>query len=135
MLWRSQVLGDERGVHKLVGGIERPSARAVLELGPIVTEGHGPGRHSGQLVRAEQKSAEQDLWKPQRSIGSAPVAEGEVFPQGRALELTGQTRSVDGFETVPEAEIARELGVRVAIVGDPKNHATKDLIQRVQDSS
>ena len=35
-------------------------------------------------------------------------------------------------DTVPEAETARELGVRVAIVGDPKSHATRDLIDRLQ---
>ena len=38
-------------------------------------------------------------------------------------------------ETVPEREIARELGVRVAIVGDPKDHATRDLIARIRRSS
>lgn len=35
-------------------------------------------------------------------------------------------------ETVPEAAVARELGIRVAIVGDPKSHATTDLIERVR---
>ena len=34
-------------------------------------------------------------------------------------------------ETVPEREIARELGIRVAIVGDAKDHATRDLVARV----
>jgi rfaE bifunctional protein nucleotidyltransferase chain/domain len=31
-------------------------------------------------------------------------------------------------DTVPEAATARGLGVRVAITGDPKSHATRDLI-------
>ena len=35
-------------------------------------------------------------------------------------------------ETVPEAEIARELGIRTAIVGDPKNHATREIIARLR---
>ncbi len=35
-------------------------------------------------------------------------------------------------ETVPEREAARALGIRVAIVGDPKAHATRDLIARVR---
>jgi rfaE bifunctional protein nucleotidyltransferase chain/domain len=35
-------------------------------------------------------------------------------------------------ETVPERAIARELGIRIAIVGDPKGHATRDLIARVR---
>ena len=34
-------------------------------------------------------------------------------------------------ETVPEREIARELSIRVTIVGDPKEHATRDLVSRI----
>jgi rfaE bifunctional protein nucleotidyltransferase chain/domain len=36
-------------------------------------------------------------------------------------------------ETVPERELAKLLGIRVAIVGDPKNHSTRDLLARVRD--
>lgn len=35
-------------------------------------------------------------------------------------------------ETVPERETARRLGIRVAIVGDPKRHSTSDLIAQVR---
>lgn len=35
-------------------------------------------------------------------------------------------------ETVPEREIARELGIRVAIVGAPKENNSKDIIKSVQ---
>ncbi|MGA8223560.1 MAG: adenylyltransferase/cytidyltransferase family protein [Candidatus Acidiferrales bacterium] len=35
-------------------------------------------------------------------------------------------------ETVPERELARLLGIRVAIVGDPKRHSTRDLLARVR---
>ena len=35
-------------------------------------------------------------------------------------------------ETVPERETARALGVRVAITGDPKGHATRDVIARIR---
>jgi rfaE bifunctional protein nucleotidyltransferase chain/domain len=35
-------------------------------------------------------------------------------------------------ETVPERETARRLGVRVAIVGDPKQHSTRDLLARLR---
>lgn len=37
-------------------------------------------------------------------------------------------------ETVPEREIAKLLGIRVAIVGDPKNHSTRDLLARVREA-
>ncbi len=36
-------------------------------------------------------------------------------------------------ETVPERVLAARLGVRVAIVGDPKRHSTRDLIARVRE--
>jgi bifunctional ADP-heptose synthase (sugar kinase/adenylyltransferase) len=35
--------------------------------------------------------------------------------------------------TVPEAASVRAGGGRVAIVGDPKDHATRDLIARVRE--
>ena len=36
-------------------------------------------------------------------------------------------------ERVPEFEIVRAYGGRTVLVGDPKDHATSDLIARVQD--
>jgi rfaE bifunctional protein nucleotidyltransferase chain/domain len=38
-------------------------------------------------------------------------------------------------ETVPERELARRLGIRVAIVGDPKQHSTRDLLARLRQRS
>jgi rfaE bifunctional protein nucleotidyltransferase chain/domain len=35
-------------------------------------------------------------------------------------------------ETVPERETAAQLGVRVAIVGDAKQHSTRDLLARLR---
>jgi bifunctional ADP-heptose synthase (sugar kinase/adenylyltransferase) len=35
-------------------------------------------------------------------------------------------------ETVPERAVAQALGIRTAIVGDPKGHATTDLIRRIR---
>jgi rfaE bifunctional protein nucleotidyltransferase chain/domain len=35
-------------------------------------------------------------------------------------------------ETVPEREIVRSYGGEVAIVGDPKNHSTRDIIELVR---
>lgn len=34
-------------------------------------------------------------------------------------------------DTVPEREVVKSFGGRVAIVGDPKNHSTSDLIARL----
>lgn len=36
-------------------------------------------------------------------------------------------------ETVPEGEIVRAYGGRVAIVGDPKDHSTRDLIKTIKE--
>jgi rfaE bifunctional protein nucleotidyltransferase chain/domain len=35
-------------------------------------------------------------------------------------------------ETVPERDLARLLGIRVAIVGDPKDHSTRDFLARLR---
>ncbi len=35
-------------------------------------------------------------------------------------------------ETVPERGVARELGIRTVIVGDPKEHASSDLLRRLR---
>lgn len=38
------------------------------------------------------------------------------------------------LQSVPEAEVARSLGVRVAIVGDPKQHATREILRRLRSA-
>ncbi len=38
------------------------------------------------------------------------------------------------LETVPERELAKRIGIRVAIVGDPKDHSTRELLTRVRDT-
>jgi len=39
------------------------------------------------------------------------------------------------LETVPERDIVRSYGGEVAIVGDPKDHSTSDLISSLQTDS
>jgi len=47
----------------------------------------------------------------------------------RALRPHVHAKGTDySAATVPERDVASEVGARVAIVGDPKNHATRDLI-------
>jgi len=38
-------------------------------------------------------------------------------------------------DTVPERETARLLGIHIAIVGDPKQHSTRDLLARLRAPS
>ncbi len=37
-------------------------------------------------------------------------------------------------ETVPERKLAAQLGIRIAIVGDPKQHSTRELLARLSRS-
>jgi rfaE bifunctional protein nucleotidyltransferase chain/domain len=61
-----------------------------------------------------------------------------VFPEQtvadliRAIRPNVHAKGTDYTEqTVPEREIVREYGGRTAIVGDPKDHSTTALIERV----
>lgn len=61
-----------------------------------------------------------------------------IFPEATVTELIRAVRPdfhAKGTdyttETVPEREIVREYGGRVAIVGDPKDHSSTDLIGKV----
>jgi D-glycero-beta-D-manno-heptose 1-phosphate adenylyltransferase len=63
-----------------------------------------------------------------------------VFDEDTADRLVGLVRptvhakGTDYTEaTVPEAASVRAAGGRVAIVGDPKEHATRDLIARIRE--
>jgi rfaE bifunctional protein nucleotidyltransferase chain/domain len=38
-------------------------------------------------------------------------------------------------DTVPERETARQLGVRIAIVGDPKRHSTSEMLARLRGAN
>jgi rfaE bifunctional protein nucleotidyltransferase chain/domain len=61
-----------------------------------------------------------------------------VFPEptvGPLLELLQPDVHCKGTdytaETVPERDVVRGYGGRVAIVGDPKDHSTRDLLSRI----
>jgi rfaE bifunctional protein nucleotidyltransferase chain/domain len=48
-----------------------------------------------------------------------------------AVHCKGTDYTVD---TVPERETVRAYGGRIAIVGDPKDHSTRDLLSRIKTS-
>ena len=59
--------------------------------------------------------------------------EATVEPLLRALVPDVHCKGTDyTAETVPERETAASLGIRVAITGDPKSHATRDLIRQIR---
>ncbi|ANM28613.1 ADP-heptose synthase [Acidobacteria bacterium Mor1] len=59
----------------------------------------------------------------------------DVEPLLRSLRPDVHCKGTDyTVETLPEAALARTLGIRVAIVGDPKNHATREMIKKLRGS-
>jgi len=62
--------------------------------------------------------------------------EPNVEPLLRELRPHVHAKGTDyTANTVPEREVAAQLGIRVAIAGDPKAHSTRDLIARIQGRS
>jgi rfaE bifunctional protein nucleotidyltransferase chain/domain len=56
-----------------------------------------------------------------------------VEPLLRGLRPEFHCKGTDySVDTVPEVGVARELGIRVVIVGDTKSHSTRDIIRRLQ---
>ena len=98
-----------------------------------------------------------------RSIQALKGASRPVLPEADRAELVAALRAVDyvvifpeptvtpllellrpdvhckgtdyTVDTVPERDTVRAYGGRIAIVGDPKNHSTSDLLARLQRSS
>jgi len=74
-------------------------------------------------------------------VGSLAAVDGVVIFEGdtadalvRALRPSVHAKGTDyTAESVPEGAAVREAGGRVAIAGDPKSHATRDLIQLIAD--
>jgi len=59
--------------------------------------------------------------------------EPNVEPLLRALRPDVHCKGTDyTADTVPERDTARALSIRVAITGDPKDHATRDMIRRIR---
>jgi len=60
--------------------------------------------------------------------------ERDVKPLLEELRPNVHAKGTDyTHETVPEREVAARLGIRVAIVGDPKRHSTRDLLARLAE--
>ena len=53
----------------------------------------------------------------------------------RKLRPDVHCKGTDYDRDVPEAETVRQLGGRVAIVGDPKDHSTRELLVRIRSNS
>ena len=89
----------------------------------------GPGR---PIMTAEERA---------ELVGSLAAVDGVVIFDDdtadalvRALRPTVHAKGTDyTAESVPEGAAVREAGGRVVIAGDPKQHATRDLIRLIAD--
>ena len=62
-------------------------------------------------------------------------SEATVTPLLELLEPAVHCKGTDYTEqTVPERETVRAYGGRIAIVGDPKDHSTRDLLARIRST-
>ncbi len=61
-------------------------------------------------------------------------AEPTVGPLLEAIRPDVHCKGTDyTVETVPERDVVRAYGGRIAIVGDPKDHSTRDLLARLRE--
>jgi rfaE bifunctional protein nucleotidyltransferase chain/domain len=86
----------------------------------------------GRPILAEQDRAE--LVAALRGVDYVVIfPEPTVTPLLLALKPDVHCKGTDyTADTVPERETVRAYGGRVAIVGDPKDHSTRDLLARIR---
>jgi rfaE bifunctional protein nucleotidyltransferase chain/domain len=98
-------VNDDASVRRLKG-----AGRPILEAG-----------HRAELVAA-LRSVDYVVIFPEPTVG----------PLLDALRPDVHCKGTDyTLDTVPERDIVKGYGGRVAIVGDPKDHSTRDLLARV----
>ena len=103
--------------------------RLVVAVNDDVAAGaKGPGRPILTAeVRAELVAALRGV--DYVTIFSEPTVTELLLLLRPEVHCKGTDYSV---ETVPERETVRSYGGRIAIVGDPKDHSTRDLLQRIR---
>lgn len=155
---RAKILGREELVTRLAEH-RRRGERIVLANGcfDLLHVGHvryleGARREGDILVVAVNSDASERRQKgparpvlPERARAELVAALaavdyvlifGEPDVEGllEALQPDVHAKGTDyTAETVPERALAARLGIRVAIVGDAKQHSTRDLIARVRE--
>ena len=86
------------------------------------------------ILAAEHRA---ELVAALRSVDFVVVfPEPTVAPLLDALRPDVHCKGTDySVDTVPERETVKAYGGRIAIVGDPKNHSTRDLLARIASSA
>ena len=103
--------------------------RLVVAVNDDVAAGaKGPGRPILTAeVRAELVAALRGI--DYVTIFSEPTVAELLLLLRPDVHCKGTDYTID---TVPERETVRSYGGRIAIVGDPKDHSTRDLLQRIR---
>ena len=88
----------------------------------------GPGR---PLLRADDRA---EIVAALRGVDYVVIfPEPTVAPLLTLLRPDVHCKGTDyTADTVPERETVRSYGGRIAIVGDPKDHSTRDLLSRIR---
>jgi rfaE bifunctional protein nucleotidyltransferase chain/domain len=111
--------GARREGDILVVGVNADSSVCILK---------GPGRPildesvRAQLVAALRSVDYVVLFAESNVETLLEVLRPDVHAKGRDYTV----------ETVPERAVAARLGIRVAIVGDPKDHSTRELLDSIR---
>ena len=89
----------------------------------------GPGR---PILKAADRA---ELVAALRGVDYVTIfPEPTVTPLLELLQPDVHCKGTDyTVETVPERATVLEYGGRIAIVGDPKNHSTRDLVARIRE--
>jgi rfaE bifunctional protein nucleotidyltransferase chain/domain len=104
--------------------------RLVVAVNDDETAGtKGPGR---PVMTARDRA---ELVAALRGVDYVTVfAEPTVTPLLELLRPDVHCKGTDyTIETVPERDTVRRYGGRIAIVGDPKDHSTRDLLARIRE--
>ena len=103
--------------------------RLIVAVNDDMTAGaKGPGR---PILPA---SARAELVAALRGVDYVVIfPEPSVAPLLMLLKPDVHCKGTDyTLDTVPERETVRSYGGRIAIVGDPKDHSTRDLLARIR---
>lgn len=97
---------------------------------------------SERRLKGEKRPIVTEAERAELVAGMASVDRVFVFPEDtaeeslRAIRPDVHAKGTDyTAETVPERQVAEELGIRVAITGAPKQNASKQIIQSIRDRS
>lgn len=115
-------------VRYLAGAAQLGTRLVVAVNGDVTAAAKGPGRPVvGEADRARLVAAVRGV--DLVTVFEEPTVAGLLEELRPAVHAKGTDYTV---ESVPERETASRLGIRTAIVGDPKQHATRSLIDHVR---